>query len=506
MKTLIDQWTGGKSLKRLLSLAFSSKGNRSKQIPESTTETLPTTNTVLVPEPAETVTPSTSERQASASTRDESSSISTFGSRLLKRIKANRPSPKTDSPLRRRPLSPSSAALTDATSVSPPQPINIKKCLTCSYESPPSIIDSNETSSRAPLTARYPEIFTYMCRNGVPNSALALTKDMVKDLNEIFRIEGQVNIHRRNIDRIDEEYECVILTLKELNQLLPSPGVSDQSDRDAKLEELNYLSDVSSRIQEQKRELQEILEREEEDLSEHRKIFFGTLRDVLQERNLLEELGGKDSRPNQFYRMPTNQRVPLHIEPHIRTHSEEVRERAEQGQREAVDHMKEMGYRLQEAHQKLDNWKHYYEDEYANYARAVKNGTMEPAKSFFDLTLLREHQEAIEAVIEAENNYEKGRGRVRELEVVLSDIYQSSGFANYPDDGYRVSMEEAMAGDVDRDWIESWMEMIGEGVEFVGEGDEWEAKSIGLEDSVSVVAKGRERKRIDTWRKKMHGD
>ncbi|KAB8289506.1 hypothetical protein EYC80_010666 [Monilinia laxa] len=200
--------------------------------------------------------------------------------------------------------------------------------------------------------------------------------------------------------------------------------------------------------------------------------------------------------------MPTTRLVPLHKQQHILMDSENFREHAEKRQQEAVDRMKETRYRLQEAHQKLDNWKHYYDDEYAGYTLAVKNGTMEPASSFFDLILLQEHQETIEQAIEAENSYEKARGEVRELEVVLSDIYQSSGFVNYPDDGYRVSMEEAMASDVDREWIENWMNKNDEALEFEGDCDEWEAKSIGLDDSVSVVAEGRERKRIEMWQER----
>ncbi|KAF7915634.1 hypothetical protein BELL_0175g00020 [Botrytis elliptica] len=495
MKALIDQWTDGKSLKRLLSSVFI-KGARSKQISDSTAKPLPRINADFVPEPTQTATTSTSAYQDSS--RRETSSISTFGSEFLRRIRASRITPNADSPLRREPLSPSSVVLTDATSLSSPHQQDRKKGRTCSCEPPASIIDLEEPPGRAPLTARYPEIFTYIGRNGVPNSALALTNDIVRNLNEIFYLEGRFNDHTRIMSRLDDERECVEMTLKELNQLLSSSGATAQSDRDAKSEELKYLSNVSSRIQEQKLELQGAAEREHEELKEQRIILFNMFRDVFRDRNLLD-LRGKSSRPNQFYRMPATQLVPLHKTPRVSTHSEEARERVEREQREAVDHMKDMGYRLETMHQRLDNWKHYYEEEYKEYARAVKNGTMEPARSFFDLTLLQEHQGAIEGVIEAENDYEKARGRVRVLDAVLSDIYQSSGFANCPDDGYRISMEEAMVRDVDREWILDWMERNDESVEFEADEDLWEAKSIGLDDSVSVVAKGRERKRIDRW-------
>ncbi|KAF7886562.1 uncharacterized protein EAF01_011240 [Botrytis porri] len=496
MKALIDQWTDSKSLKRLLSSIFI-KGARSKQTSDSTAKPLPTINAGFVPGQTRITTTSTLANQNSS--RGETSSISTFGSVLLRRIRESRISPNADSPLRRQLLSPSSVVLTDATSLSSLQQQNPRKCRTCSYEPPVSIIDQGEPPRRAPMTARYPEIFTYLGRNGVPNSALALTNDVVRNLNEIFYLEGQLNDHTRIISRLDHEYECVEMTLKELNQLLLSSGTTVQSERDAKLEEMKYLFNVSSRIQEQKLELLEAAESEYEELSEQRIILFNMLRDVFKNRNLLD-IEGKNSRQNQFYRMPTTQLAPLHKTPRISTCSEEARERIERDQREAVHHMKDMGYRLEATPRRLDNWKQYYEDEYAEYARAVSNGTMEPARSFFDLTLLQEHQGAIEGVIEAENDYEKARARVRVLNVVLSDIYQSSGFANCPDDGYRISMEEAMVGDVDREWILDWMERNDESVDFETDEDEWEAKSIGLDDSVSVVAKGRERKRIDRWR------
>ncbi|APA14874.1 hypothetical protein sscle_13g096440 [Sclerotinia sclerotiorum 1980 UF-70] len=213
----------------------------------------------------------------------------------------------------------------------------MRKCHTCSFEPPASIVDSKETSRRAPLTARYPEIFIYMGRNGVPNSALALTKDMFRNMNEIFRLEGQVNDHRKDIDRVDEKYERVILALKERNRLLPSSGTTRESDREAKLEELKYLSDVSSRIQDQKRELQEVLEREDNELSEQRKVLFGRFRDVLEDRNLLDT-AGRDARPNEFYRMPAAKLTSRYEG--SRAGSEEAQERAGKKPRGAVDHMK----------------------------------------------------------------------------------------------------------------------------------------------------------------------
>lgn len=58
--------------------------------------------------------------------------------------------------------------------------------------------------------------------------------------------------------------------------------------------------------------------------------------------------------------------------------------------------------------------------------------------------------------------------------------------------------------------VRLWLDKVPEGVEVgspsFGDGarsdtEEWEAEEVGISDSVSLVAEGRERARIDRWRK-----
>jgi len=77
---------------------------------------------------------------------------------------------------------------------------------------------------------------------------------------------------------------------------------------------------------------------------------------------------------------------------------------------------------------------------------------------------------------------------------------QQSGFVDYPDDGYRESMEAAMVAHVDHDSIQKWMQGEDDSRNHSTECDQWDSRSVDLCDSVSVVAQGRDRKRIDRWR------
>jgi hypothetical protein len=77
--------------------------------------------------------------------------------------------------------------------------------------------------------------------------------------------------------------------------------------------------------------------------------------------------------------------------------------------------------------------------------------------------------------------------------------------------GYTISKEQELVASVPSPTVRRWLDKVPEGVE-VGspsfgdggrsESDEWEAEEVGISDSVSLVAEGRERARIDRWREK----
>lgn len=81
--------------------------------------------------------------------------------------------------------------------------------------------------------------------------------------------------------------------------------------------------------------------------------------------------------------------------------------------------------------------------------------------------------------------------------------------------GYTISKEQELVASVPSPTVRRWLDKVPEGVE-VGspsfgdgvrsESDEWEAEEVGISDSVSLVAEGRERARIDRWRKACVGE
>ena len=81
--------------------------------------------------------------------------------------------------------------------------------------------------------------------------------------------------------------------------------------------------------------------------------------------------------------------------------------------------------------------------------------------------------------------------------------------------GYTISKEQELVASVPSPTVRRWLDKVPEGVE-VGspsfgdggrsESDEWEAEEVGISDSVSLVAEGRERARIDRWRQACVGE
>jgi hypothetical protein len=75
--------------------------------------------------------------------------------------------------------------------------------------------------------------------------------------------------------------------------------------------------------------------------------------------------------------------------------------------------------------------------------------------------------------------------------------------------GYTISKEQELVASVPSPIVRRWLDKVPEGEVSSpsfgdaarSDSDEWEAEEVGISDSVSLVAEGRERTRIDRWRK-----
>lgn len=125
--------------------------------------------------------------------------------------------------------------------------------------------------------------------------------------------------------------------------------------------------------------------------------------------------------------------------------------------------------------------------------------------SQFDGRWVLRNQEITRELIEAEAAFDKAKAAAAEAGLNIRLDYQESGFADDEEDGRHSVSEEDCINSAPQPLIHSWLHTIpadaGSSCTDEADVDEWDAESPGLSDSVSVVAEGRERRRIDKWRR-----
>jgi hypothetical protein len=152
----------------------------------------------------------------------------------------------------------------------------------------------------------------------------------------------------------------------------------------------------------------------------------------------------------------------------------------------------------------FDNRQVDYERELGSFHVAVANRATSCTQSLFDCLAVRTIQRQTRALINAEADYESAVARAKALGIIANTDDQESNFISDISDGYHESQEALMRSAVDRNFIECWADTIVSSQpvepEEPQEPDDWEAKTIGMSDSVSVVDYSRNRKRIARWR------
>ena len=155
-----------------------------------------------------------------------------------------------------------------------------------------------------------------------------------------------------------------------------------------------------------------------------------------------------------------------------------------------------------------DGFDQRYEDlgkELEEYEQAVQDGTCDLQRSEFDCMGVKMLQARTGDYIDAEIAYEEVKTRARALGLLDNEFDQESNFIDDPDDGYRESFEAGMVATVPVAFIERWKAEIINSQEMESldgeqlEADDWEAKTIGFSDSVSLVDCTKNGARIDRW-------
>jgi len=366
----------------------------------------------------------------------------------------------------------------------------------------PQDIEMQDDLVKPQLTARNFEIFSVKGRDGDIQPALSLTETMVWQWNEVFRYEAKIDSYKQIIEKSGEQKVEIEAIIAEITQQIDDTAEQEGFDHGQIIQQLRKAQDIEAELYHEREEVEINLQRAKENVGTPMRQLFSDWREVLATNNLLnvapEESEDRSATSN-------SNRLSLKDQTQLRrraTYSaSEVAKRAlVDAQDTAIDGMKEKQHQLKNARHKLDHWTDYYDEEYAAYCECVDEGRMEPARTMFDNVLLEENQDATRKVIQAEEELETARRLVRDLGVTLHGSMLESGFGDHADDGYRVSEEKAVIEHVDRDKIQKWMSEDDDGHYFPTDCDEWESKTIDLCDSVSVVAEGKDRKRIDHWR------
>ncbi|KAG4434973.1 hypothetical protein IFR05_009554 [Cadophora sp. M221] len=352
-----------------------------------------------------------------------------------------------------------------------------------------------------PLTSQYLKIFTFLGDDGEKSTGMAVTKNLVWQLNAIYRSEYKVSECANAIREIDDklrEWDVVVMDFRSL-----AADAATEQDRKPILVGLEQAESMVASTEQKRLLLEKKLQYWTDEKEFPLRQMLQNFKFALESKNLLEDIldDSEDKLQDFEDNQPDETAQPCLPSP---SPSEVARQQLEDEKNEALEILHERRLNLQDAQAKIENWKEYCNDEYSKFLHLRSDGLIDATKTEFDVEMVQRGQVATRDCIEAEKELEQIIEYARLLKVDFEDFDQESGFASLIEDGHVESMDPAVVYTVDRSRIQRWMaddEKLGEPAE---EMDEWECQTIGVDDSVSIVASqvatGKERKRIDRWR------
>jgi hypothetical protein len=378
---------------------------------------------------------------------------------------------------------------------------------------PRSVCSADATPSKNPvLTVSSLELVTFRESDGQISSALMLSAQMVKQWNAILRCEHIINGHLVELEQLDTADVDITLRIERAIHGDDNRGEDQVAANANRIQELiQYREDIEAESE----TLISKIQLEEIALREPKTLLYQDWTNILTQANLLEPFESDSTGMTSGSQAPSvvsvaqatiselKRRIPRGRTPSPTgsVAPSKVAATIEERTHEVLHNFlveKEMA--LQEAQRKLDDWDAYYDDMHQGWQEMVASGQISSSKSEFDADLLREAQEAAGDLIRAENDLSEAKHHAKTFGIFLETPDQDSCFADYADDGYAESLEAAWISHVDKGWIQNWMS-DNEG-ESGGSNkcDDWDARTVDISDSVSVIANGKDRSRIDRWR------
>lgn len=170
---------------------------------------------------------------------------------------------------------------------------------------------------------------------------------------------------------------------------------------------------------------------------------------------------------------------------------------------------------LHQAEDELDHRHETFDGEADERDRKLAEGEQFESCTELGMRQLRHTQKLTRRVIDAEKAFEEVKAAAIHGGVQFPGSDIQSGFVDDVDDGYRMSLEEEMCASVDPARILNWLRKLPDTSAVISDDaraqkaatvaqadidiDDWDAKSVEISDSASMVANGPERRRIDRW-------
>jgi hypothetical protein len=379
-----------------------------------------------------------------------------------------------------------------------------------------------------PLTANHSEIVNYTSKAGLAGTAVAVTRSAVSRLNTIIRCKKTVKIC------LDELH--YLSTQMEEHQRLADELPFNHPDQQRLYEEHHALAcqhDIVSRQ----------LQTTEDEMAQPQKDLFEDWELVLEEMGMLGPFEDYvvSPAPNSYeevlqsFKSPSaassadrapglvpGSQVAVVEEPQqLDCSSDEDEDSIRAPSSVARSHVmrvvEETFNVLCETRDRLDNWDSYVQVHQDEFDELIESGQFEASRTVFDVMMHAEARDATGEVIRAEKDHEDALHYARHLGFgKWLEHYQESNFPDHPDDGYAESLYGEVIAGVDRGKIDRWIAKHPSAYSYSSEladtdlcpdelpsynpNMDWEVGSVGISESGSMVAEGKERKRIDRWR------
>ncbi|KAE9377024.1 hypothetical protein N431DRAFT_453402 [Stipitochalara longipes BDJ] len=366
-------------------------------------------------------------------------------------------------------------------------------------------VDYVHRAGNLPLVAKYAEIFTFVGKDNEVETGVSLTEAMVWQLNAVLQSEqttsgyiSQINSLKSKLAKIEEDIADINSQLEDLPEGFEASSALVEAVLQDQLE-LEGLSQLREEVILEIQSFERAIESVNEDTRFAKNQLFSGWKETLAEGGLLEPFVEEPGS-----QIPTLQKVipaDVNAPPKPAPTPSEVEIYQLQDAREAAaDDITKKTIQMQDAQEKFDSLQDLYHEEYNAYRDRMGDESNNTSKSEFDGMMFLESRKITADLINAEGKLEQACNHARKLGLTLDAYDQESCFVDFPEDGYRESLENDWITYIDRGRIEEWMDHDDE-TPGQADCDEWESKTVDISDSVSAIADtGKSRKRIDRWR------